>query len=402
MQDWTPSYWMNVPPISGVKTAPRDGGIAIIGSGLAGASAAYWLLDRGFEDLTILDFEQEKAATHRNCGHILYGTVESMMALTALHGEETAREIWGYSIDICHEVRETVKRLNLDADYRQDGYLVIAIDQHEDKEIQESIKLLNRNGFDSSYVPKAEVEALGFKSVYGARFEPGSAQAHPVKFRNGLIENVVRRGVTYHSGVNVSSVEESGEHVEVTSQFGAHKFDAVVLATNAYSPLVSRYFAERKLVDPFKGQIITSKPLKHNFKVKFPHSFDHGYEYALVSEDNRLIIGGWRNNVPSGEIGTYDIIPNPAVDIGLKEFVAKHYDIQEKIEWEFSWAGIMAASKTGFPFIGPTTSPRIYTVAGFTGHGFSWAHGSAKLLSDIMAGNPIPDVAKYFNPKIAP
>ena len=402
MQDWTPSYWMNVPPISGVKTAPRDGGIAIIGSGLAGASAAYWLLDRGFEDLTILDFEQEKAATHRNCGHILYGTVESMMALTALHGEETAREIWGYSIDICHEVRETVKRLNLDADYRQDGYLVIAIDQHEDKEIQESIKLLNRNGFDSSYVPKAEVEALGFKSVYGARFEPGSAQAHPVKFRNGLIENVVRRGVTYHSGVNVSSVEESGEHVEVTSQFGAHKFDAVVLATNAYSPLVSRYFAERKLVDPFKGQIITSKPLKHKFKVKFPHSFDHGYEYALVSEDNRLIIGGWRNNVPSGEIGTYDIIPNPDVDIGLKEFVAKHYDIQEKIEWEFSWAGIMAASKTGFPFIGPTTSPRIYTVAGFTGHGFSWAHGSAKLLSDIMAGNPIPDVAKYFNPKIAP
>jgi glycine/D-amino acid oxidase-like deaminating enzyme len=359
-------------------------------------------LDRGFEDLTILDFEQEKAATHRNCGHILYGTVESMMALTALHGEETAREIWGYSIDICHEVRETVKRLNLDADYRQDGYLVIAIDQHEDKEIQESIKLLNRNGFDSSYVPKAEVEALGFKSVYGARFEPGSAQAHPVKFRNGLIDNVLRRGVTYHSGVNVSSVEESGEHVEVTSQFGAHKFDAVVLATNAYSPLVSRYFAERKLVDPFKGQIITSKPLKHNFKVKFPHSFDHGYEYALVSEDNRLIIGGWRNNVPSGEIGTYDIIPNPAVDIGLKEFVAKHYDIQEKIEWEFSWAGIMAASKTGFPFIGPTTSPRIYTVAGFTGHGFSWAHGSAKLLSDIMAGNPIPDVAKYFNPKIAP
>jgi glycine/D-amino acid oxidase-like deaminating enzyme len=399
MNDWTPSYWMTVPPRDGIKASPKDGGIAIIGSGLAGASAAYWLLDRGFEDITIIDFEQEKAATYRNCGHILYGTVESMMALTALHGEATAKEIWGYSIEICHEVRETVKRLNLDADYRQDGYLVIAIEDSEDKEIQESITLLNRNGFDSTYVPKAEVEALGFKNVYGARFEPGSAQAHPVKFRNGLIDDVTRRGVRYFSGVKVSSVEENGDFVEITSQYGSHKFDAVVLATNAYSPLVSRYFAERKLVDPFKGQIITSKPLKHNFKVKFPHSFDHGYEYALVSEDNRLIIGGWRNNVPNGEIGTYDVIPNPSVDMGLQEFVAKHYDIKEKIEWEFSWAGIMAASKTGFPFIGPTTSPRIYTVAGFTGHGFSWAHGSAKLLSDIMAGNPIPEVAKYFNPK---
>jgi glycine/D-amino acid oxidase-like deaminating enzyme len=139
--------------------------------------------------------------------------------------------------------------------------------------------------------------------------------------------------------------------------------------------------------------------LKHEFKVKIPHSFDHGYEYALVSEDNRLIIGGWRNNTPGGEIGTYDVIPNPTVEQGLQDFVQRHYDIQEKIEWEFSWAGIMAASKTGFPFIGPTTSPRIFACAGYTGHGFSWAHGSAKLLADIMAGNPIPEVAKYFNPK---
>ena len=379
--------------------SPKDGGIAIIGSGLAGASAAYWLLENGFDDITILDFEHEKAATYRNCGHILYGTVESMMALTALHGEDAAREIWGYSIEICHEVRETIKRLNLDADYRQDGYLVISIDDVEDREIKESIELLRRNGFSSEYVPQDKIEALGFKNVRGGRFEPGSAQAHPVKFRNGLIDDVVRRGVRYHSGVKVESVEESGDFVEVKSQYGTHRFDASVIATNAYSPLLSRYFAERKLVDPFKGQIITSKPLKHEFKVKIPHSFDHGYEYALVSEDNRLVIGGWRNNTPGGEIGTYDVIPNPMVEEGLKEFAQHHYDIKEKIEWEYSWSGIMAASKTGFPFIGPTTSPRIYTCAGFTGHGFSWAHGSAKLLADIMVGNAIPDVAKYFNPK---
>jgi glycine/D-amino acid oxidase-like deaminating enzyme len=399
-QDSTPSYWMDIKPITGVIEKPRDGGIAVIGSGLAGASTAYWLLEQGFEDITIMDFEQEKAATYRNCGHILYGTVESMLALSALHGEDTAKKIWGYSIEICHEVRETIKRLNLEADYRQDGYLVIAIDETEDKEIKESIEILNRNGFGSHYVSKSEVEGMGFKNVKGARFEPGSAQAHPVKFRNGLIEHVMRRGVRYFSCVNVTSVEENGEQVEVTSQYGTHKFDAAVLATNAYSPLVSRYFAERKLVDPFKGQIITSKPLKHHFKVRFPHSFDHGYEYALVSEDNRLIIGGWRNNTPGGEVGTYDVMPNPLVEEGLKEFVNQYYDIHERIEWEYSWAGIMAASKTGFPFIGPTTSQRIFTCAGFTGHGFSWAHGSAKLLSNIMAGNPIPEVAKYFSPKV--
>lgn len=399
MTDFTPSYWMRVPPLSGTYECPKDGGIAVIGSGLSGSSVAYWLQENGFDDVTIIDFEHEKAATYRNCGHILYGTVENMMALVALHGEETAKEIWQYSIDICHEVRDTVKRVGIDADYKQDGYLVIAISDAEDREVKTSIQLLNSMGFESTYVPQSEVESLGFKNVRGARFEPGSAQAHPVKFRNGLVAESLRRGARYFSGVKVTAVEEVGDHVEVKSQYGTHKYDAVVIAANAYSPLLSRYFLERRLVDPFKGQIITSKPLKQRFRVKYPHSFDHGYEYALVSEDNRLIIGGWRNNTPTGEIGTYDVMPNPMVEQGLKDFVATHYNIQEPIEWEYSWAGIMATSKTGFPFIGPTTSPRIYTCAGYTGHGFSWAHGSAKLLADIMAGNDIPAVAKYFNPK---
>ena len=400
MNDFTKSYWMEVNPVSGQKQKPRDGGIAVIGSGLSGASAAYWLMEKGFDDVTVLDFEQEKAATYRNCGHILYGTVESMMALVALHGKETAKEIWQFSIDICHDVRETVKKLQIDADYKQDGYLVISIDKTEDAEIKQSIQLLNSMGFESSYVPQSEVESLGFKNVFGARFEPGSAQAHPVKFRNGLISQSLKQGARYYSDIKVSAVEEEGDFVEITHNHGKSTFDAVVIAANAYSPLLSRYFEERRLVEPFRGQIITSKPLKHDFKLKIPHSFDHGYEYALVSPDNRLIIGGWRNNTPAGEIGTYDIMPNPMVEHGLQDFVQTHYNIKEKIEWEYSWAGIMAASKTGFPFIGPTTSPRIFTCAGYTGHGFSWAHGSAKLLADIMAGNDIPNVAKYFNPKM--
>ena len=399
MQDSTKAFWMEVAPITGQKSKPTEGGILIIGSGLTGASAAYWLQQAGSEDLKMVDFEVEKSATFRNCGHILYGTVESMQALAALHGKETAKEIWSYSIDVCHEVRDTVKRLNLDADYAQSGYLVIGIDETENSEIKESIELLTSMGFESSYVSRNTLHEYGFKNITGARYEPGSAQAHPVKFRNGVLHKAIKDGLEYFSGVRVDACEEEGELVSVTTNQGTFKYDAVVIATSAYSPLVSSFYDTRRLVEPFKGQIITSKPLKKKFAVTHPHSFDHGYEYAIITEDNRLMIGGWRNQTPNGEVGTYDVMPNPMVDKGLQDFVSNHYEIDEKIEWEYSWAGIMDASKTGFPFIGPTSSPRIYTCAGYTGHGFSWAHGSAKLLADIMAGNPIPKVARYFNPK---
>lgn len=398
--DYTPSYWMEVPLRLGLKERPRDGGIAIIGAGISGASVAYWLGKQGFDDLTLIDFEPEKAATLRNCGHILYGTVESMRALVALHGPLVAREIWDFSIQVCHTLRNTVKDLNIACDYAQDGYLVIAIDEVEDREIQESCQLLQNMGFASEYRDAAAVRQLGFKVNWGARFEPGSAQAHPVKFRNALIEAAEAAGTSYHTGWQVVAVEDQGDHVQIRYADGScGRYEFAVIAANAYAPLLSSYYAQKRLVEPFRGQIITSAPLKHPPRITYPHSFDHGYIYALVTPDHRLMIGGWRNHTPHGEIGTYDLQPNPLVEDGLKEFVDAHYDLKERITWQYSWAGIMAASQTAFPFIGPTREQRIFTCAGFTGHGFSWAHGSAKLLADIMAGNPVPKVIRHFDPR---
>jgi glycine/D-amino acid oxidase-like deaminating enzyme len=254
-------------------------------------------------------------------------------------------------------------------------------------------------GFDSRYLEPRLVSGLGFKNCKGARFENGSAQAHPTLFRNGVLHDFLRNGGHYFSNVKVTALEESSHGVELKTERGTLKAEAAVIAANAYSPLFSDFFDSRRLIEPFRGQIITSAPLRHQFKVKYPHSFDHGYEYALVTQDNRLMIGGWRNHSPTKEIGTYSLAVNEFISTGLKEFVRDHYEIQEQVDWEYSWSGIMGASQTSLPFIGPTTSDRIFSCGGYTGHGFSWAHGSAKLLSKIMAGSQVPEVAKYFNPK---
>ena len=141
------------------------------------------------------------------------------------------------------------------------------------------------------------------------------------------------------------------------------------------------------------------KPLKTNFSVDYPHSFDHGYEYALLTEDKRLMIGGWRNNTKTHEIGTYDLNPSLEVEEGLREFVKKYYSFSKEPSWEYSWSGIMASSKTGLPFIGPTRHERIYTCSAYTGHGFSWAHGSANLLVKMILGQEVDNsLTHLFKP----
>ena len=99
----------------------------------------------------------------------------------------------------------------------------------------------------------------------------------------------------------------------------------------------------------------------------------------------------------TGEIGSYKLEQNMDVENGLKHFAQKHYSIKQPIDWDYSWSGIMATSATGLPFIGPV-GLRTFLCLGYTGHGFSWAHGSAELLSRIILGETYPEVSKYFNP----
>lgn len=396
-------YWLEVPAIVGEKSPPpQKSEVVVIGSGLAGASAAYFLQKSGLNNVVLIDHIPDVAASFRNCGHILYGGVESMKALNDIHGEEKAREVWAFSAQCCEEVYNTVQEHGLNIDYRRDGYLVLACNEAEDRECLESIELLNRYDFPSTYLTAQEVRKLGFKNTLGARFDEKCSQAHPVKFRNEVLNVFLKNGGRYHSGVEVTALYETGDGVEISSKSGDFKSDFAVICGNAYSPLFSEFFNSRRLIEPFRGQILTSKPMRHEFAVKYPHSFNRGYEYALVTEDNRLMLGGWRQNTKSREMGTYELTSNSEITQGLTEFFYEYYDVSEKIEWEYEWTGIMGASKSGFPYIGPTNSDRIFACAGFTGHGFSWAHGSAKLLAKIMMGEKIPDVAKYFNPRQLP
>lgn len=406
-------FWLEEPLDKGSFTPPENGGILVVGSGLTGVSLAYWFAQQNFHDVTIVDSDPESAASYRNCGHILYGTVESMYAFSELKGLEAANKLTKFSVELCELVRETCQKLREnghDTEYAQPGYLVMALEDAEMEEISKSVDLLNAIGVKNKLLQKKDAEIYGFKNIKGGRFESGGARAHPVKFRNALLRQVTKTAVRYHSEQKVLSISPSSDRVDVTFESWSgdssakrqvsRSFDAAVLATNAYSGLVSEHFASRQLIEPFRGQIISSKPLKKPFPFSGPHSFNHGYEYGLLSTDGRIILGGWRENTADGAKNTFSLSPDQKVEAGLEEFAARHYAVDEKIEWQHSWSGIMASTKTSLPYIGPTSHPLVFACTGYTGHGFSWAHGSAKLCVDIMLGEPsdAEDLLPYFRP----
>lgn len=384
------TYWQHTcPPIEGEKVdLPENSSIAVIGSGVSGSSVAYWLSKLGdFKDIQIIDCGTENASFFRNAGHVLHGTGESYKAMCAIHGPENAKQVMQLSQTFCEDFENTVNELDIDCNYVKGNYFFVGKDDIEGEEISAAVSMLNKDGFkESMAMTKRFGEMNGFKHLNKVRWCKRSASAHPVKFRNAILEEAKSKGVRHVSCI-VENIEQMGDKVRLEHPNGSSYHDFVVVCANAYTGFMLDFVKDRGLIEPYKGQIIVSKPLKRP-REQIGFSSDHGYMYGTITADNRILIGGWRNNVPGMETNTYDCTPNVIVEDGLKGWVERHLDLKGEIpEWEFSWAGIMGSSSNkGLPLIGQTNSELIWVCGGFTGYGFSWAHGSAKLLALMMIG----------------
>ena len=386
------TYWeaTTVTPIPLINR-PKDGGILIIGSGLAGVSVAYFLYQAGIE-CQIVDCGGENASYYRNAGHMLHGTGESYKAMVDIHGEEKADLIQDVALNFLQEAEETIREEEIDCDFNTNGYYRIPLDSTELEELKTTAKI-NKHG--ATWFEDLNL-ALNTKAIAGLHCDK-SRSGHPVKFRNAVLKY---SGASIRSYKVVDVTETGGRAVVAYADGTCSTHDAVVIAANAYTPLLHNWTKERQLIEPFKGQVIVSAPLqKETFPLEVPFSMDHGYIYGTFLPDNRLLIGGWRNNVPGSETGSYDLSINGLTERGLKTFVEEHFLFREKLEWDFSWSGIMGSAKGGLPLIGPTDSDIIFACAGFNGYGFGWAHGAAQMCVDIMVGNKLSKGWELFNPK---
>lgn len=398
------TYWEDTVDqvIEGTHSIPRKGGgIAIIGSGLAGVSVAYFLLGKGFDDITIIDCGTRNASWFRNAGHMMFGTGESYIRMKALHGDKKAKELMLLSKDFLKTMGQTWERLGIEKEVTlYSGMYKFAASKEEAEELRDSnrylahdelICIVNNLGDKAPHIVK--------DGAYNRVFRCNeSYHSNPARFRNALMKHILPE-IKYYS-YPVSDVIQNGNICKIYfSNDAVVEYDSVVLCGNVYNNLISEDFKDSGLIEPFKGQIIVSEPIDIPEMYQFAFTADHGYIYGKITDDDRLLIGGWRNNVPGGEIGSYSLDVNKSVEDGLKEYAHTHFHLPPDLKWEYSWSGIMGTAKGGIPFVGPTQDNLIYTCSGFTGYGFGWAHGSACLLANIMAGDELPDGWEHFNPR---
>ena len=200
------------------------------------------------------------------------------------------------------------------------------------------------------------------------------------------------RGVTMHAGIEVSQLEWHAEADKMLAMAQGYtiRADAVVLATNAYSGLLSPYLADS--VQFARGSVWTSHLLQgiaaqqramtgeelDTELPRLPWIVDGGNLVALPGDDDRLRVAAWQwdESRVMGHTG-----PTETIQHFLNQYLPGLSQHTER--WQ---SGVTTVTRDGTPLVGKLDSEagpagRVFYAIGMGPYGLAWG----PLVADQMA-----------------
>tara|TARA_R110000868_G_scaffold132381_9_gene343356 strand:- start:8571 stop:9743 length:1173 start_codon:yes stop_codon:yes gene_type:complete len=378
------SYWNDRS-----SPTPSTADVVIIGGGIAGLSAAYWIgkEDPSMKIVVVEKYEIGAGATGRNAGFVTCGSVEHFNRLVEKHGKEEALQIWQFSEENMRLLKEhIVQDKAQDLLFEHKGSFSLASTDVEFKELQNSAALMKTMDISVETIQEAEIKSrLGAEGFVGGIKYVEDGSVHPIKLLEA-IRSKLGSNITVCEHHEVHAIEASGDGKRVRTSKGSIDCSLVVYATNGYSPLLNKFFDDK--IFPTRGQILATQAVPRFMEGPCYANFVLDYFRQLPTGE--MVIGGFRQLQKDVEKG-YSDEASDVIQQALEEFLHKHIPAVRKAKITHRWSGIMGFSVDGQPMVGALpTDDQLFFVGGFTAHGLGLAFHSGKVLADGLFGREIP------------
>ena len=316
------------------------------------------------------------------------------------HGVAHGAELWPSELPTLLRLgRENVREIvafadesGIDADIRMCGKTVVATRPHQLAALQAARDLNARHGETVELLDRDAVRADVDSPTYlgGLRFRTGSGLVDPAALAWGLLAAALRLGVRVHEYTPVVGMRAHGEGVEVAAERGSVRAHRVLLATNAYRPLLRRL---RLRVLPIYDHVLVTEPLAPSALAAIGWRENQGltdvgnqFHYYRRTPDDRILWGG------------YDAIYyfGNRTDAAREQRDASHALLARQffatfpqlagLRFTHRWAGLIDSTSRFTPVFGTALGGRVAYSVGFTGLGVAASRFGARVALDLLAG----------------
>ncbi|MFG1706770.1 NAD(P)/FAD-dependent oxidoreductase [Nonomuraea sp. M3C6] len=359
--------------------------VIVVGSGIAGASAAFALARRG-SAVTVVDSALTGQATAASAGII------SPWASTA---EGPAYELYAAGTAYYPRVVELLAEAGVErTDYRRTGALLVSADPARLAEAQARVEArartagaivgtIRRIGNDDvrALVP---VLASDLEGVYVS----GGARVDGRTMRDALLNGAAHYGAVTVSG-QARLRPQGAPQVEVGSQ--VLEADDVVVAAGAWANELLEPYGVRLAVEPQRGQI-THLRLDGVDTSGWPSVNPLSHHYLVAFDDSRVAVGATRETGSGFDArvtakGQWQVLSDA---LGIAPGLAEATLIETRV-------GLRPLPGTGLPIVGTLPgAARVHVVTGFGAAGLTMAPltGDA-LATSILDGRTPAEIAAF-------
>lgn len=399
--------------------------VLILGSGVIGASTAYYLARAGYE-VTVVDRQPGPGleTSFANAGQVSPGysapwagpgvPVKAIKWMLMHHsplvikpGVDPGMWRWGMAmLRNCTAERYKVNKARMVrlAEYSRDclkalrAEIGIRYDERAQGTIQlfRTQKQLDAVGKDTEIldeygVPYEVLDRAGYtryepaladvqEKFVGALRLPGDETGDCYKFTVAIAEEAQKLGAEFRFGTRIQALEREGDRiVGVRTDTGTLTADRYLVALGSYSTALLAPHGIHIPVYPVKGFSITV-PITDPAKSPESTLMDETHKVALTRLGNRIRVGG------TAQLSGFNLdLEEPrrrTLEFVLTDIFPQGGDVSRA---DF-WTGLRPMTPDGTPVIGNTRFPNLYLSTGHGTLGWTMAAGSGRVLADLLGG----------------
>lgn len=418
--------------IESTPTLPEAADVVVIGAGVVGTFAAYYLARRGLKVALV-----EKG----------------------LVGAEQSSRNWGWCRQQNRDARElplATRSLELwdrlaaetgeDAGFSRCGLLYLSNDEAELAGWSRWRDFARTVGVTTHMLDADEASRRGAatgRRWKGGVFSPTDGVADPSRAVPVAARGVMQAGGTVHQGCAARGLELAGGRVAgVITEAGVIRTRTVVMAGGAWASSFCNQLGVRFPQASVRSSILSVAPgaqglpdALHTKAVSVTRAGDGGYRLAIsggarvdptpqqmrfIRQFGPMFAKRWRSLAPGGAEGwrsghetlsrwrldaptpmeacrVLDPTPDPVLIARTHRRAVELLPELGKVPVSATWAGYIDSTPDGVPAIGEIEAvPGFILAAGFSGHGFGIGPGAGHMIADMITGaEPLVDPKPY-------
>jgi glycine/D-amino acid oxidase-like deaminating enzyme len=388
-------FWLDGPRAPAPRPALTGGescDLAVVGAGLSGLWTALLAKeqDPGLDVVVLEAGVAGGEASGRNGGICMASLTHGYAQGAELFAAENDR-LLALGTENLSEIEHTVKDLGIDCGWEWSGELEIASAPWQVDSLRESHEQAAAAGIPSTWLDGEELRAEIHSPTYlSGWWHHDSAICDPARLAWGLARACEQRGVRICEGTPVTSIERAPAGVELRTPWGAVRGGRVVLATNAFRPLLRRL---RLHIVPVYDYVLMTEPLSAAQLESVGWSrrqalSDAGYmfHYYRLTEDQRILWGGWDAVYYRGRRILRDYEDRPDLSAKLAGHFFTTFPQLEGLSFTHRWAGVIDTCSRFCQFWGTAMGGRVSYVLGYTGAGVAATRFGARVALDLAFG----------------